>query len=165
MIQVDIPDLGILGFNEEDVPVDYCWPGYCSSMDEFKERNFLIQDFNGHKILICSNENGVALGNYLSGCIVTDYMGELEVFISNSMSYDYWFCMAFECCENYDQLEDWVKDIIELFIQKKAIIPIPEGKRDYFALVDTYEYEDGNCPDDIEAGVKKYVKRRLLIVF
>ena len=159
MILNDI-DINCIQF--DDVPVDYLWSGYAHSVEKFKEYNFLCLDYGKDRLYVCSSDNGVALGDYLSGVI---YRGQVisdmeRIFISDM---DYWFCLAFECnASEYDQLEDWFKSVVELLIQKGLIRRVSWNGTDFFLFSDLANYEDDSLPQELIDETKSVCKKHLL---
>ena len=136
-------------FYVEAVPVNYLWSGYASNIAEFKEANFLKMDSNGLDIFICSEENGVALGDYLSKYIIKQqFIRDMESVFSPG--YDYWFFKAWEqAAPDYSELDAWVHNIVDLFVSANLITRFKSGDTEYFAFSELATYEEKSLPDTL----------------
>ena len=131
-----IPSIGEITFDEKQVPTGFCWSGNCSSVYSFKKANFLPVEKNGHHILICSDSNSVALGDYLA-----EYIDQSQRF-SRTASFmnddiDYWCYLAWEfIIPSYADLPGWVQDGIQVAFGEKIVF-----QDEWIFLIDTDELE------------------------
>jgi hypothetical protein len=134
-------------FSAEAVPINYLWSGYATNSAEFKEANFLKMDSNGLAIYVCSEENGVALGNYLSKYIIKQsFIRDMESVFSPG--YDYWFFKAWEqAAPDYSELDAWVHNIVDLFVSSNLITRFKSSDTEYFAFSELTAYEEKPLPD------------------
>lgn len=138
-----------INFDYDLVPINYQWSEYAENSYEFKSFNFLPVEYNGVKIYICSEENGVALGDYLANYIFCEgYIRDLESLYSPGM--DYWFYKAWEQAEPYyDELPLWVHRLVELLITAGYISRITYNDTDYFVFSDLVKFEHQPLPENL----------------
>ena len=155
-------DLIAKSFNEDEVPINYQWSGYSANCEEFKKINFLKIDIQGISTYVCSEENGVALGDYLSKYIFkSPYFRDMESVFSPG--YDYWFFKAWEQAQpNYSELDVWVHHIVELLVSSDLVARITVGNTEYFAFSNLTIYEEKALPDAVVLQGEKICKEDLL---
>ena len=149
-------------FPEEAVPIDYLWSGYAADSEQFKKTNFLKIDTNGASIYICSEENGVALGNYLSEYIFKQpFIRDMEAV--SSPGYDYWFFKAWEqATPDYSELDTWVHNIIDLFVSSELISRFKSGDTEFFVFSELAAYEEKSLPDVLIQRAETLCKAALI---
>lgn len=127
-----IVNLSQFSFNANDVPINYQWSGYCKNSTEFKKYNFFETSCEDNTVYICSCDNGVALGDYLSNYIFCQpYMHDMENVLSPG--YDYWFFQAWERAEPYfDELDEWVHDVVNHLMNNGYINRITCADMEFF---------------------------------
>lgn len=150
-----------ISFNSELVPTEYTWSGYVNDVEEFKKRNFLQVKVDNTQYDICSSENGVGLGEYLSRYIFKqDYIYELENMLSPD--FNFWFFRAWEqCIEDYSELDSWIKRIVEMLIDYRFIIK--QGV--FFVLNGLSRFEGRELPSEIIDSAKKICEEALYELF
>ena len=158
-------DFSKLNINENDIPVNYQWSGYVKNVEEYKEYNFLSVVAGEENIYICSSDNGVALGDYLSNYIFNhQYIYEIENVLSPG--YNYWFFQAWERAEPwYDSLDDWMRNIVEYLIEKEYIYRLNKDDSTYFILSEIIKYEKQPLPESVLLDVEKICETSLLKYF
>lgn len=149
-------------FSAEAVPINYLWSGYATNSAEFKEANFLKMDSNGLAIYVCSEENGVALGNYLSKYIIKQsFIRDMESVFSPG--YDYWFFKAWEqAAPAYSELDTWVHNIVDLFVYSNLITRFKSGDTEYFAFSELSTYEEKSLSDALIKQAETLCKDALI---
>lgn len=161
MMSNEIVNLNNVQFDEKDVPTFYQWSGYSKDVGEFKKYNFL-RVINGEKsIFICSSENGVGLGDYLSNYIFNQqFIYDMEnVF---SPGYDYWFLQAWEKGDpQYDELDYWVQEIVEFLIHKGLIVQIKKNATSYFIFSDLCSFEETPLPNELIEEIEVICRKNL----
>ncbi len=155
-------DLTLLKFNESDVPVNYQWSGYSKSSVEFKEYNFLKIESEGKNVYICSYENAVALGDYLSNYIFNEEcICEVELILSPIC--EYWFFQAWERVEtHFEDLDKWCQNLINYLISKGYIASVSVESSQYFVFSDLVDYEHAPLPDEVIEETEKICEAALL---
>ena len=155
-------DLIIASFIEDLVPINYQWSGYSSNREEFKKMNFWRTDIQGVPTYICSEENGVALGEYLSKYIFkAPYFRDMESVCSPG--YDYWFFKAWEqATPDYSELDIWVHHIVELLVSSELVARFTVSNTEYFAFSDLAMYEVDPLPEVLILQVERICKDDLL---
>lgn len=145
----------------DTVPVDYQWSGYSSNCDEFKCANFLKVDTVKLPVYICSFENGVALGDYLSTYIFRqDYIQDMEAVFSPGCNY--WFYKAWEQgAPQYEELDPWVHHIVELLMDSDLITLVQQGDASYFVFSDLATYESAALPTSLIDAAKTICEQEL----
>ncbi len=148
-------------FKDDEVPTNYQWSGYSKNAEEFKKYNFLLVKEGNEHIYICSSDNGVGLGDYLSNYIFKqDYIDELESVYSPGC--DYWFFQAWEKAEPwYEELDDWVQGIIEMLILRGYIARIDKEDTAFFVFSDLTQYEETAIPRELIEESKKICDKSL----
>lgn len=151
-----------IGFDHDLVPINYQWSKYSKDSDEFKSFNFLLVEHSGVKHYICSEENAVALGDYVANYIFCEgCIRDLESLYSPGM--DYWFYKAWEQAEPYYEDQPvWVHRLIELLITTGYISRITYNDTDYFIFSDLAEFEKQSLPDDLLNEVAEICKLSLV---
>ena len=149
-------------FDENSVPVDYQWSGYSTDSKEFKETNFLKINIDGLPTYICSEENGVALGDYLSKYIFNQpFFQDMETVFSPG--YNYWFFKAWEqSLPEYSELDSWVHQLVDLLISAGLIVRFESANTTYFAFSDLSAYEDQPLPDHLINEAKRICEKALV---
>lgn len=162
-MEITIPGIGHLCFDEDSVPTFYQWSGYVKSVDEFKRYNFLSTTIDDHEATICSADIGVAMGDYLSTYILkSPIMWDLEGLLGGSIAY--WFYKAWEQAEPYFDDQGWLIDIVQVFIDRNLIIRISGDRADYFCLIDFSRFEDCNGLDDVLPQVNEICSNSLATI-
>jgi len=138
-----------LKFNIDDVPTEYTWSGYTKSANEYVDNNFLAVESNKGSIYICSLENGVGLGDYLSNYILKqECVFELECVLMPG--YDYWFFQAWEKCEPcLEDLGDWIKKIVGMFIREGLIVRFLNDDTEFLAFSELRELETSQIAEKL----------------
>lgn len=149
-------------FSVETVPIDYLWSGYAADSEQFKETNFLKINTSGACTYICSEENGVALGDYLSEYILKQpFIRDMESVFSPG--YDYWFSKAWEqASPEYSELDIWVHNIVDLLISSDLISRFKSGNTEYFAFSELATYEEKSLPDALIKQAETLCKDALI---
>ena len=149
-------------FSAEAVPINYLWSGYATNSAEFKEANFLKMDSNELAIYVCPEENGVALGNYLSKYIIKQsFIRDMESVFSPGC--DYWFFKAWEqAAPDYSELDAWVHNIVDLFVSSELISRFKSGETEFFAFSELATYEETSLPDALIKQAETLCKDALL---
>lgn len=144
------------------VPVNYQWSGYSANSEEFKTINFLKIETDEHPIYICSAENGVALGDYLSKYIFKqNFIHDMESVFSPGCNY--WFFKAWEqALPQYEELDPWVHYVVELLIDSDMIDCIENDDDTYFVLSHLCDYESQLLPTSLIDAAKTVCERELL---
>ena len=144
------------------VPVDYQWSGYSANSEDFKAINFLKIEADGLPVYICSSENGVALGDYLSKYIIKQqFIRDMESVFSPG--YDYWFFKAWEqAAPDYSELDAWVHNIVDLFVSSNLITRFKSGDTEYFAFSELAAYEEKSLPDVLIQRAETICKAALI---
>lgn len=151
-----------IDFDEELVPINYCWSGYVEDSAEFKNSNFLEVVHEGISFYICSAENGVALGEYLSKYIIADNcVRDLESVSSPGI--DFWFYKVWERAEpDYVDLPEWVHKLVELFISEKLISRVNRSDNEFFAFSSLVSFEEQTLPSTIQTRVLNICRTYLM---
>ena len=155
-----------LYFDPEIVPTFYQWSGYAKDINEFKSCNFLqVEVSDGSTAYICSDENGVGLGDYLANYILKqDVISEMENVYSPG--YDYWFFQAWEASlPFYEDLHEWVQKIVEFLIEEQYIFQVRKGNPEYFVFSDLAKYEEQDIPISMATHIEKICEDCLLRFF
>ena len=157
-----IVDLSQLSFNANDVPVNYQWSGYSKDSTEFKKYNFLETSCGESIVYICSHDNGVALGDYLSNYIFCQpYMRDMENVLSPG--YDYWFFQAWERAEPFfDELDEWVHDVVSYLIANGYVQLVTFADTEFFVISEIVKYETQLLPEKLVIEVEKICEAALL---
>ena len=149
-------------FDEKSVPIDYCWSGYVQDSSEFKNHNFL-KVINGEvSSYVCSAENGVALGEYLSKYIIKhNCIWDLEAVSAPGINF--WFYKAWEQAEpSYGDLPEWVHNLVEFFISEKLIARIDCNDNEYFTFSNLVSFESQDLPSAIQSHVLNICRTSLI---
>ena len=151
-----------ISFDYDLVPINYQWSKYSEDSDEFKGFNFLLVEHSGVKHYVCSEENGVALGDYLANYIFCERcIRDLESLYSPGM--DYWFYKAWEQAEPYyEELPVWVHRLVELLITAGYISRITYNDAVYFVFSDLVKFEQQSLPDNLLNEVAKICRLSLV---
>ena len=157
-----IINLSQLSFNANDVPINYQWSGYCKNSTEFKKYNFLETSCEDSTVYICSCDNGVALGDYLSNYIFCQpYMHDMENVLSPG--YDYWFFQAWERAEPYfDELDEWVHDVVNHLMNNGYINRITCADMEFFIISEIAKYETQVLPEQLVVDVERICETALI---
>ena len=154
-----------LTFDADKVPTFYQWSGYCQSVSDFREHNFMKNSVAGNEVYICSEENGVGLGDYLATYILRQpFIQDMEMVFSPGCNY--WFFKAWEqSAPFYEDLDDWCQQIVELFISRGLLARVNQTDTDYFVFCDLIAYEDTKLPDDFIDDIRQVCEAALLQYF
>ena len=150
------------GFDWDIVPIEYQWSGYSANCEEFKAFNFHRIETDGNPLYICSSENGVALGDYLSKYIFKQsFIRDMEAVFSPG--YDYWFFKAWElAAPNYEELDLWVHHIVDLLVASDLIACVEFDNCSYFAFSHLCDYESQILPTTLLDEAKAVCEKDLL---
>ncbi len=142
--------IGEYVFNEELVPSGFDWSGHCKSLESFKAANFLPLETNGHHILVCSDSNSVALGNYISEYIdKSNRIARTASFINDWM--DYWCYLAWELAiPSFADLPEWVQDAVKIIFGERILF-----LDQWIILLDPHELEDKFFSVDLQERINK----------
>lgn len=151
-----------LAFGESEVPTFYQWSGHCHSSSEFKEQNFLKLTDSEKDLYVCSEEIGVALGDYLATYILKqDFIRDMEEVFAPGCNY--WFFKAWEqAAPQYEELDSWVQKIVDLFVANGFIIRFKRANTEYFAFSDLAVYEDNLLPTTLVEKITNICEASLL---
>lgn len=157
-----LPYLVAEDFSAEAVPIDYLWSGYAADSEQFKETNFLKLDSSSASTYICSEENGVAPGNYLSEYIFKQqFIRDMESVFSPG--YDYWFFKAWELADpGYSELDTWVHNVVDCLISSDLITRFESGGKEFFAFSELSLYEEKPLPDTLIRQAETLCKDALI---
>lgn len=149
-------------FENDAVPIDYLWSGYAADCEQFKETNFLKIATSGLPIYVCSEDNGVALGEYLSEYILKQhFIRDLESVFSPG--YNYWFSKAWEqASPGYFDLDTWVQSIVDLFVSSNLIARFKSDGTEFFAFSELATYEENLLPDTLISQAEAICKDALI---
>lgn len=138
--------LVVENFDIHAVPVNYQWSGYSTDSKEYKEMNFLKVGMDNLAVYICSEENGVALGDYLSKYVIKQpFIRDMEAIFSPG--YDYWFFKAWEqAAQDYSELDEWVHKIVDLLVSSALIARFKVQETVYFSFSELALYEEKPLP-------------------
>ena len=157
-----IVDFSRLNFNADDVPTNYQWSGYCKDSTEFKKYNFLETSCGDNTVYICSCDNGVALGDYLSNYIFGQpYMRDMENVLSPG--YDYWFFQAWERAEPcFDELDEWVHDVVNYLLTNGYIQQVAFTDTEFFIISKIVKYETQILPERLVVDIERICEAALI---
>ena len=149
-------------FDFDAVPINYQWSKYSANCEDFKANNFLKLETAEFPTYVCSAENGVALGDYLSTYILRQpFVRDMEA--TFSPGYDYWFFKAWEqAAPHYDELDKWVHKIVDLLIDAELITLINWGDNDYFLFSYLCTYESQDLPSAVIETAKASCEEELI---
>ncbi len=152
-----IPSIGEIEFDETLVPSGFCWSGHCKSIEAFKKANFLSLDFNGHSILICSDLNCVALGDYLGTYIdQSGRFNDTANFMNDSMVY--WCYLAWEYnVPCFYELPDWVREGLYTVFLNQLVF-----QDNWIFLIDSGKIEGKHLPSDAQYRLDEICHRAVL---
>lgn len=150
-----------LSFYTASVPTEYTWSGYCSDIETFIDANFLAQKCNGETVYICSAENGVALGDYLSNfALLMNCVNDMERVLSPG--YDYWFFKAWEqALPDYEEQDSWFIAVVELLISKGLITTVTVEETTYFVFSAGEDFKTGIRSDETLAEIERICETAL----
>lgn len=148
--------------NDTLVPVNYQWHGYVKDSYEFKNCNFLRIEQNGKTYYVCSSENGVALGDYLSNYIIRDScVWDLESVFSPGM--DFWFYKAWEQAEPYyEEQPKWLHQLVNLLVSEGLLTRINRDSGEYLVFSDLESFEEQPLTSSIKAQVQIICRASLI---
>ncbi len=160
MERIVIPKLNVdVQFDKENVPMEYVWSGDVKTVEEYKKWNFMTIKKNDLSILICSSDNGIALGEYLLRYLIRNScVDNIEALLSPDC--DYWFNQGYEKAEQrFDELDDWVQAIIQFFIDSGDIIRIDVENdiehSSFFVTSTLQKYEREELQEPLVEQIKK----------
>ena len=158
-MKLNIPEIGELEFDQKELPVFYQSSSSVEDVFEYKKCNFLDRDVNGHNVLLCSGDIGVALADYLTKYVIKkDFIKDIKSLFSPDV--DLWFYLAWGCASSeYAALPDWMHDIVSILKNDHKIAECPTERGAVYALIDFPQYEkDGfseELVDEIRAACRK----------
>lgn len=163
MGQLQINGFEPFSFNPDMVPEEYSWSETSCSVDEFKEKNFLIIKTSTHTFLICRWSNAIALGDYVTSYIQEDYILDVGWVICPDMLY--WFYLDSEMrYESYDDFT-WESEAMNIIFKGKLFTPQDENGLKWIVIVDPEKVEDGNLPKENVYEIEKHCREVLLEFF
>jgi hypothetical protein len=119
--RITSPEVGELTFDEMPGG-NYLWGGYATGWEEFRQFNFRECHIDGQLHFMCSEENAVALLEYVeTRSARLKGLQNLMECLGSEM--DYWFMLAWECgMASYQDLPDWCQEFLDLCVKQRRII-------------------------------------------
>jgi len=147
--------------NIGDIPVDYCWSGYVKSREEYEQKNFYVWFDGEQKNIICSDENAVALCDYISNYLLhSDVISDMESIFSPG--YNQWFFLAWEqCITNLEECPQWIKDIFSVLVEVGVISTTSNEGISYYAILNVDNISNDSLPKNTNDKIEKLCKKNV----
>jgi len=138
---IKIPNIGETVIDMDNVPRDYIWMDG-NNIEEFESRNFLAQEINSTRFLVCSEENiNALLDYYLNYVFHYDFLGDMQSILSPG--YDLWIGYYERGKRTYSSLPKQIRQIVDYLIKERIIFLCKtETKGDDEEFI--YVMKDGN---------------------
>ncbi len=163
MVQLKIDGIGSVEFDPEKLPVSLRCSSQCENAEGFRNANFLSAAADGSTLLLCSEANAAALGDYVCAYAGPSCLPDV-CFLLNGKE-NYWRRLAESPAGPGGNSLSWELQALKIACGRKLHILTDENGRRWYVLTDWEALEAGPLPAETRKALESFCEEQVLAIF